>query len=383
MNRNLALIPTVLFFVFVFNAIFLYVVNINKIAPAVVQQVVADETGTIWALVNDNLVDLSDALENRSFSHHGFDFHVGQVIALESGEWILNVGAQRNYVWNAIQRSLDKDDAAYQATGSLLKCGADLLNCEPWGEAGLQFERAFDGLELRDGRLLLFKPAQKKVFLVDQKGFIQSQIKDQEFWFGVTEFSENTWIGLDTNKGDLVQINLDNDQITASDFDISLMSLSGDVSSINSSSKIINYKNSIWVLGRLGVDTESKPKDISEIAEQLNPAPIFVQIDLDTHRATRLPFSFEADAEVERIGDKLYFSDFDKQEIKQFDLITQTMDLVDSTHLQDLFTRDQERVKAEKEKLYVSQVINGLLALAAFIWLLLKSTPVSTWRTKA
>ena len=374
MDRDIPLVPTLIFLVFILNAIYSYTSRIEALSPTPVQQVVQDSEGTIWALFGHSLIDLSDTKPNRTFSQHGFVNHVGQIIPLASGHWILNIGAQGQYVKKALERSTLEDNAEHQGSGSLLKCSSDLTQCVAWGEAELQFERAFDGVELSDGRILIVKAEQKRIFLLNSAGFILSEVQGEELWFGVNQTSTGIWFGLNTDRRELVELNIDKNTITVANMPFDFMNLNGDVDKITNPSKTVEYNGTFWTLDFVAIDNERSKLENAERLLEMTPS--LLSIDISSNTVRRFPYDLRADAEIERIDDAIYFSDFGKYEIKRFDLASKTLDLSGGKNLYDAFQEDEKRVKEEKESLYKSLSINGLAAFLALIWLIVKSTPI-------
>jgi len=267
-------LPTVIFLILIINAIFIYINNVEDISPTVVQQVVKDKNGVIWALFGNKLIDLADVEPTKSFASQGFDNHVGQIVPLRSGEWLLNVGAQSDYVKKALQRKVLDPKAEYQTSGSLIKCDAKLLKCSMWGEAELQFERAFEGVELDDGRFLLFKAESKRIFLVSSLGIILDQIDNQEMWFGVTQNSKGQWFGLNTTSKELLEIVIEDNSMAVKTLNLKFRELEGDVEKIINRSKTVENEGHYWLLGyavnkRVSQNTElSKLEKLKEITVQ-------------------------------------------------------------------------------------------------------------------
>ena len=365
--------PTIIFLLLILTGIYLYISKVELTSPTPVQQVVQDSESTIWALFGDTLIDISDQKPNRSFSQHGFDHHVGQVVPLDSGEWILNVGAQSDYVKKAILRTKLGDKSEYQAGGSLLMCSSDLSRCEPWGETELQFDRAFEGVQLDDGRFLIFKAEQKRIFLVSAEGLILSEVDGQELWFGANLTSNGSWVGLNTNRNKLTEISVQGDSLRADQFPLDFRNISGDVNKIISPSKVVEYSGAFWLLSFMrSNEGDSTIKQVNQLVDMV---PSLLKVDYETKQATKFPYDFRAEAEIERIDNAIYFTDFDKHEIKQFDLISETMSLVNSSNLRAAFNSDQERVDREKAGLYKSLIVTGLAALFAFGWILFNLKP--------
>jgi len=380
MNRNIPIIPTIIFLLFLLNGVYLYVAKTEDIMPMPVQQVVKSADGTTWALIGDSLIDLSDKNADLVFSQHGFENHVGQVVPLKSGEWLLNVGAQSDYVKKAIARSFDSPGDEYQSSGSLLKCRFDLTQCLPWGEAELQFERAFEGIELDDGRLLLFKAEQQRLFLVDAEGFIVNERVGEEFWFGVNLSEDGTLFGLNTGNKKLFTVSVDNNKLHIDGLGVDFEKMTGDADKILAPSKVVQYAGKYWLLA-VPISNPTEELDAKQLKEELakliKMMPSLLSIDVQSNAVTRLPYEFRADAEIERIGHNIYFSDFEKHEIKQFNLKSKAMSVVESSHLRAAFHKDQKRVKLAKSSLYKSLLLNGLFALFALVWLIVKSKPMS------
>lgn len=330
--------------------------------------------------MGDTLVDINDKRTDLTFSQHGFKYHVGQVVALNSGEWLLNVGAQADYVKRAIVRSKLNANDEYQSSGSLIKCSSDLKVCNSWGEIELQFERAFEGLQLDDGRLLLFKAEKKRLFLVDSEGFILDQLSGKEFWFGANKSNNGSVYGLETNSKKVFSFSFINNSIILNESELDFTNVSGDADKILSPSQVHEHSGNYWLLGV----TLSKQSidDLAEIKNLIDLLPSLLSVEAKSGSVRKLPFSFRADAEVEKIDDSIYFSDFDKYEIKRFDLTYGSMSLVKSKSLQSAIERDRAKVANAKRSLYTALTLNGVAALLALIWLIMKSSPVKQNETR-
>ena len=368
MNKEIPLIPALVFLVLIFNAIYLYTSRVESLSPISIQQISADRDGNVWGLFGDRLIDLSDTQPSRSFSPHGFDNHVGQVVPLSTGEWLLNFGAQGNYLASGIARTVRKADSEYQASSSLLRCSADLLQCEPWGEAELQFERGFEGLELSNSSLLLFKAEQGRIFFVSENGIILNQIKNEEMWFGANQVSANEWLGLNTAYQQLIGFKLSDDELSLTEVSVDLKNLNGEIKKIINPSKVVVHEGHLWLLGFF---PDKEGADKLELAERLvNQTKSLVSIDLITKVAKRLPYDLTADAELELLDNSIYFTEFGKHEIKRFDLVGETMQLVESDNMLAAYREDSERLTVEKKEFYKLLGINALFGIGAFIWLL-------------
>lgn len=369
MNRNIPLVPTLIFLLAILSGILFYLSKTEEIVATTIQQVVKSNDGTVWAVMGDTFIDLSSTKDNMTFSQHGFDYHVGQVVPLKSGEWLLNVGAQGDYVKKAISRSLQESADEHQASGSLLKCSNDLKNCRPWGEVELQFDRAFEGFELENGNILIFKAERKRIFLVDNEGIILDELNNKELWFGINRASTGELFGLQTDADKLVQIIVDGGTLKVQEMGISF----DDISKVSMPSKVIEHHRKYWFLG---FSVDSDKGKLEQAKDIVKMTPSLFSMDSKSKELRKHEYSFYAGAELERIGDEIYFSDFDKYEIKKFDLNSHKMSLVQSAELAEVIEQDKSKVNVAKKSLYRGLLFNFFGGLIAFTWLILKSTPI-------
>ena len=162
-DRNLPLIPTLVFLGILISGILIYIVSIDQLAPPVVSQLLTDSDGEIRAVVKNQIVRITGPSSNTnddllSLQKHGIKNHIGLLVPMKNGEWIVNRGGQSRSLTTMIRRyfrTADPDPVS-EATGDLLHCTASFESCRPWGSSQFKFETAWNGIELTDGKVFNF-----------------------------------------------------------------------------------------------------------------------------------------------------------------------------------------------------------------------------------
>jgi len=384
-DRELKLIPTVVFFACLIAIFGHYLDRSGDLAPLPIQQIVEGSDSKIYALYYTDLIGLDDG-NQHSFQLPDIQNHVGQIVAHPDGGWIINKGAQGFFVFKAVKRIFSGYSALTERVSTLMKCDSQILNCEPWGEAELQFKRAFEGIATENNQFLLFAPNKKKVYLTDADGVILDTVKSKEYWYGTFKSDSNKFISRSTRAEEIDQLSIQDNKIVIDENIIDLTVINGGEIQLERISKVFFYNNQYWMAAKQYIGSEiadaNLDKDIKEDSEKefiSNPdkprslVSINKKLELND---TGIELSNVAD--IELINDSFYFTTYDKDEIKRFDLNQEKLDIVSSNILQTALEKADKNREVQKQSLNKQMGILSIPAILSFIWLLMSSKPTTS-----
>ncbi|NND83133.1 MAG: hypothetical protein HKN50_11960 [Gammaproteobacteria bacterium] len=376
MNKNLPTIPSICFLTLLVVLIIYYGAVSADIEPLPVQQVVVDRDGTPWGLYHTDLVALEGSDASISFAGEGIRSHVGQIIALQDGGWLVNKGAQSQFLIRAIRRANESAEQLYQNSSSLLRCDSSLYSCIPWGEVALQFERSFDGLEMEDGRFLLFNPAKSLVFLVSRNGVILDRITKQEYWFGAAALGAGRYIAANTKRQRIEYIVVTDNSLSIEKSDINLRELENGKFCLKWISKPIPAQQGFWITGERVTNRGYSEGDDDKTIKGLfmvGPEGSLVHAGL----------TYQDLAEFEGDDRYLYVTEFDKQEVKRFEIATGETRLLTSHALEEAFQR-WNQIYAEGRSTLWRNMLFGLVGLLGCgVWVWRGATPIEQGARKS
>lgn len=218
MDRDLPLKPTLAFLACFILAIIVYAYFAPLTVKPPIGQLYKDSNHRIWVMEKNYLVALlseeAGVPKQISLAQHGINQHIGQLIPLQSGEYLINSQGQTTSITHHIKRFLRLEESENTTTeGSLLKCEATFVHCEPWGESRLFFNVAWSGLELSTGLIILNDTTRHRVLLLSPGGKILSEMGGFKFPNHAVEDGDNVWI-VDTNHNRLVALSINNQQLS-------------------------------------------------------------------------------------------------------------------------------------------------------------------------
>jgi len=140
MDKDLPLIPTLIFLTSLVGSILVYMNNVQRLQPPLISQIFSDSRGNVWTLYKNQIMPIEHAYYDSLVTGYSLDkqeisHHVGQVIPLSSDELIVNRGGQETSLIHKIARFLRKKEKKSRVkNSSLMKCDLALVECASWGE---------------------------------------------------------------------------------------------------------------------------------------------------------------------------------------------------------------------------------------------------------
>lgn len=231
MDRDLPLKPTLAFLACLLLAVVVYIYYAPLTVKPPIGQIYTDAHSRVWVMEKNRLISLeADGVglpQSISLSQHGIDQHIGQLIPLRSGKFIINAQGQSTSIAHHVKRfrRIAESESTAEA-GSLLKCDATFVNCTPWGEKRLFFDVAWSGLELSTGQIILNDTARHRVLLLSADGDILSEAEGFKFPNHAVEDDDKVWI-VDTNNYRLVALKINHRQLLKTGEEIDLLDYKG------------------------------------------------------------------------------------------------------------------------------------------------------------
>ena len=376
-DRELKPIPTIVFFLCLAVIAWHYVIRSGEIASLPIQQIIQSTESKKHALYYTNLIDLDD--NNQAiFQLPDIQNHVGQIVAHPDGGWIINKGAQDFFTFKAIKRLFTGYDALSERTSTLLKCDAQINLCEPWGEAELQFPRAFDGIATDDRQFLLFAPNKKKVYLTSSEGVILDTVNSKEYWFGAARKNNNEFIATNSRTKEIDRLIIQANKIIVDENIIDLNTLNKGEIQLKYPSKAFFFNDRFWLSGKQFLKKQddkdnTETEFISDPDKPRSIVSINANVELiDTGVTIQDPADFEL------IGSSIYFTTYEKDEVKRFDLNKQQIGIVKSKTLQVAIVEANRNQKKQNQSLFNQLGFLSLPLILSFIWILKSSKSITS-----
>jgi hypothetical protein len=369
MDRNLPIIPAILFLVILVGLLGFYAIQSAKLADLPIQQVVGDSNSKPWAVYETNLVGL-ESEQVLDFSGEGVFNHVGQLVALQDGGWLVNRGAQNNFLARAVRRSAESSNTLYQSTGSLLRCSQRLTICEPWGEVELQFERAFDGIELENGKLLLFNPAKRMVFLVSPSGVIEDRLKNREYWFGASQIAPRQFIATNTAADRLDVLRVTGNRLEVGKYKVNPKKLAGETIELFSLSKSFLLDGQLWLMA-VKDNPLTGDKRLYRVDTTKTDFPVF-----------KTGVEYQDIADFEYIDGEFIFTEYGKHEVKAYSLAGKRLSVLNSPALNRLEQESLDRRSSQRTLMWGVLAVGLLALIACGVWMMKKSSRVTEKQKK-
>jgi len=213
MDKDLPLIPTLIFLTSLVGSILVYMNNVQRLQPPLISQIFSDSRGNVWTLYKNQIMPIEHAYYDSLVTGYSLDkqeisHHVGQVIPLSSDELIVNRGGQETSLIHKIARFLRKKEKKSRVkNSSLMKCDLALVECASWGEPALHFKTATSGVELSNGNLVINDTARHQIYLVDNNGTILDKQQGFRFPNDSKQVGNKAWV-VDTNNNRLVSFDI-------------------------------------------------------------------------------------------------------------------------------------------------------------------------------
>jgi len=365
MDRNLPIVPTIVFIALLIGLVLFYAIRSTHLLDFPIQQISQDSQGNLWAVLETDLIQLDQPEQIISFAAKGVKSHVGQMVPMNDGGWLINRGAQESFLARSVRRAGERDETLYQNKSSLLQCNSRLTECMPWGETALQFERAFDGVALSNGKYLLFNPVKNKAYLVSESGVIEDKLKNKEYWFGASKVTENKFLATNTAKDQLEIIEVTDNKLNSTEFKVDVKNLASGSVKLFDLSKSLLVDDQVWVMASKG-QRLSGVKALYKIDTLSDGFPVF-----------KTSVSYTEIADFEYYDGEFYFTEYDGNFIQTYNPQSDVLSVLDSPTLNTVILNSQTKKKQAKNQLWYVISLGGLGLFACLIWMLKSSSPVT------
>jgi len=366
MDRELPLFPSLLIIACLLLGIGQYMYRVPEFTSALIGQLIEDYDGNLWTLHRNRLIVVKSATTidpaTLSLESYNVQNHVGQLIALRGGGWIINVGGQTTSLLHKISRFLRIVENPSTGQSTLLKCDRFLSSCSAWGDPALSFHTAWSGLELSNGNFVINDTARHKVHYVSLSGSIINTLTSYEFPNHVIEKGQQVWV-TDTNNNRLVSHIRNQNSLKKTEQTIGLLEF-----------KNINKSHRFPSVSRY---TEGRWWALSNDHTMAN-AGIY---RLDNKTAYRYAESLEDPTDFIIYKNQLFVANYDKDidqvSIWQQNLSNRQLKQTILPELKRSLEAEKVSIKEAKKKLYINFSILGLIAFLSLFFALRASKPVS------
>lgn len=225
MDRELPLVPTIIFLASIVFCIGLYMQRISAFSIPVVGQMFY-QSGSLHALFGNQVLDLKQDRVRLSLDELNIDRHVGQLGVDHNGNLFVNKGGQSTsliHKWKRFNRQ--KDSEPNGSEGSLLNCDS-LNSCQPWGDASLSFDTAWSMFNTGDGQYLIADTARHRMHLVAPSGNVLHTLEGFNFPNHVFQYQESDWV-VNTNGNNLIELTINGGALARTGNTISLRGYAG------------------------------------------------------------------------------------------------------------------------------------------------------------
>ena len=319
-DRNIPLIPSVLFIISLLLALLIFLQNITRIADPFISHITEDANGQVWGAYSHYLLPITVPEQKKkqtpvSFENWGIERHAGFPVPLKNGDWLINRDGQHLSLWQNILRYLriTNNIPKTATTGSLLRCNASFTDCRPWGDKTLSLNDSWGGLELADGRLIINDISRHKIHLVEASGKVIDTLGGFRFPNHTEARNREYWV-VDTNRNRLKALIIKQDTLTLSGEEILFNEYDGIAPQHQFPSIALTGPDNDWLLmthnaamAKAGIYRLTNDKKAERLGTEI-PDPVTIyrqgqtvwtanftdnqlyQIDLKTGTTTQLPF---------------------------------------------------------------------------------------------
>jgi len=225
MNRDLPLIPSLVFIASLIICIALYMQRVALFSVPSVGQFL-ERNGEVHVLFKNQLINLEDEFDNVSLATHGIKNHVGQVGLADDGALFINTAGQWTsllHKWRRFQRQ--QEPSAKHGKSSLLSCDSD-LECQPWGDEAFHFNGAWSMFDAGQGRYLINDIERHRVHLADADGRLLDTLRGFRFPNQLFLMNNSFWL-VNTNTNSFIELEISDDALKRSGSEIDLGTYSG------------------------------------------------------------------------------------------------------------------------------------------------------------
>ncbi len=357
MDRNLPLKPTLAFLACLILMLGVFLYFVPRIAKLPIDQLLETHDGQVLALGGEQLIAVTGKAD-IALSEHVTQRHIGQLIPLASGGFIVNSQPQSQNIWINIKRLLRLQERQY-SDSSLIKCDAQMHHCQSWGQGGLTFKMGWSGLELANQQIIINDSARHRVLLLSENGKILNELDGFFFPNHAVAVNNHVWI-VDTNHKELIELSIENDKLVRTGKIIALSDYRGiDARHAWPSIAYLDQNDKWWVMinddamAHPGIYRLNDDKTVTRIAKGIDDATAMLLTD-----------------------SQLYLSNYPDNTLWQFDINSLSGGKITPTSLAALNRDFEQKADAIARQLYLLLAILGTVALGFLIYAIKGSKPV-------
>ena len=369
-DRKLPPAPTAVFFVLGLLALGLYIFDIHKLLPPVPSQIFTLDNDTVWVLMDGEIIPILQSKEDAavdtiSLAKHGIYRHVGPVLRLKSGEWIVNSEGQEMTFYQSLRRyARGTEPTAAEKYQGLLKCDSELAVCRIWSDEELVFEIAWNGIERNDGSLIIADTARHVVHLVSQHGTTLDTVDGFRFPNQVVAHNGTYWV-VDTNHNKLSGLHVVDEQLKYRQEFIRLGDFDGIAEEHQFPSRAALVNGTWWIM--------SNDIDMAN-------AGIY-KLDLVSKTAFRVATEIDDPVDMVLQEDRMLISSYRTADIWSIDTESNIASKIRPVKLASAFMNAEEEHRKATRQSYLQIAFVALLAAVALIYAVIRSNPVSLEET--
>ncbi len=357
MDRELPVVPSLIFIVSLIMVIALYMQVSPQLHRPPVSQILNTDGG-LSVVYKNRLVALELSNSNISFSDYGVSQYVGEVMPLVNGAWLLNTGWQHTSLWHKWRRYERKTEVQADGGSSLLRCDKQFIACTPWGNQELHFDTPWSGVSISDDRHVILDTARHKLYLINDAGELLDTLEGFRFPNHATLYDGLVWV-VDTNRNRLVPLRMEGDQLITSGEPISLYSFDGISSEHRFPSMVYRSSNAWYVLTH---------------ANGMNDGKVY---RLESGKATQL-FESQSDITTLHFGNNhLTAAAFSDHSLWSMNVINNELKSIESVSFNEALSLVDHQIRLQRLEFYLYAGFIIAIGLFALVFSLIKSSPSS------
>jgi len=356
MNRDLSLIPTLLFLASIVIVILMYAQRAGTFYLPPVGQIF-EQSGEVRFLFKNEVLSLDEEKFFLDLDKYGVEIHQGQLGIAYNGDVFVNTfGQSSSLLQNLLQYYRVKEKQASGDGSSLLKCTQE-QECMPWGSSTLRFDRAWSMFEVGRQHFVINDTSRHQLHLVDSDGQVLDTLDNFLFPNHLFEHQGSRWV-VNTNTNSFIELDISQQSIKRSGKSIDLRLFEGIPKEYRFPTIAYSSEND-----RMVVLTHTR---------ELNQGKVFW---LDDAQATPVFENLNDITALFLNESELYVADYETQSIWKKDLTTGGIEKLDNKNYRQAI----EKAKQVNDFAWTSFLLEGAtvlgVGLLALLFAILKSTP--------
>lgn len=356
MDRDLPLVPTIIFIASLIIAIALYMQASPKLHRPPVSQFILNDANGLQVLFKNRLVSLENDSLDRVLSEYGISQHVGRILLLDGGDLVLNAAGQNTsllHKWRSFKR---KTELKAKGGTSLLHCDSQFLECNAWGDDALHFDTPWSGLSITNDRHVILDTSRHQVYLLNENGDLLDTLKGFKFPNHATLIGGDIWV-VDTNHNTLVPLKIEDSRLIRSHEALYLNDFIG-----------INYEH-------LYPSMAYKVDDAWFVLIHANGMDRGRVYRLEDGKATQL---FQRQKDISSLyfsGGKLFVATYSDHSLWSMSLDSGDVQRIQSNSFENSILAVDKEIRSHRIKFYLQAGAVIAIGFLALIFSLRKSTP--------